>query len=39
MLFGDLDDPKSAVRLALSENFSIRRKPSIGTQPGVYYIV
>ncbi|MGJ3523717.1 sulfate reduction electron transfer complex DsrMKJOP subunit DsrO [Nitratidesulfovibrio sp. D1] len=39
ILFGDLDDPNSPVRKALAENFSIRRKPSIGTQPGVYYIV
>lgn len=39
IVFGDLDDPNSPVRLALSENFSIRRKPSLGTQPGVYYII
>ncbi|MFI3272676.1 MAG: 4Fe-4S dicluster domain-containing protein [Pseudomonadota bacterium] len=39
ILFGDLDDPESPVRVALSENFSIRRKPSLGTEPGVYYIV
>lgn len=39
ILFGDLDDPESPVRVALSENFSIRRKPTLGTEPGVYYIV
>ena len=39
ILFGDLDDPNSPVRKALNENYSIRRKPSVGTQPGVYYIV
>ncbi len=39
ILFGDLDDPDSPVRKALAENFTIRRKPSLGTQPGVYYIV
>ena len=38
MIFGDLNDPGSPVRKALSENFTIRRKPSLGTQPGVYYI-
>jgi len=27
------------VRQALSENFTIRRKPTLGTQPGVYYII
>ena len=39
ILFGDLSNPKSNVRKALAENFSIRRKPSLGTQPGVYYIL
>ena len=39
ILFGDLDDPNSSVRKALAENYTIRRKPSLGTQPGVYYIV
>ncbi len=39
VLFGDLNDPNSNVRQALAENFNIRRKPSYGTQPGVYYLV
>ena len=39
ILFGDLEDPNSSVRQALANNFSIRRKPSLGTQPGVYYLV
>lgn len=39
ILFGDLNDPQSVVRKALAENYSIRRKPSLGTQPGVYYLV
>lgn len=39
ILFGDLEDPNSNVRLALAESFSIRRKPSLGTQPGVYYLI
>lgn len=39
ILFGDLDDPNSIVRQALANNFSIRRKPSLGTQPGVYYLI
>lgn len=39
ILFGDLNDPKSTVRKALAENYNIRRKPSLGTQPGVYYLV
>jgi len=39
ILFGDLNDPKSSVRQALAENFNIRRKPTLGTEPGVYYLV
>ena len=39
MIFGDLNDPDSPVRQALSKNFTIRRKPTLGTQPGVYYII
>lgn len=37
--FGDLDDPESDVRKLLKENYSIRRKPQLGTGPSVYYIV
>ncbi|MGE4298423.1 MAG: sulfate reduction electron transfer complex DsrMKJOP subunit DsrO [Desulfovibrionaceae bacterium] len=39
ILFGDLDDPESEVRQALAEHFSLRRKPNLGTEPGVYYII
>jgi len=39
LIFGDLEDPRSEVRQVLGENFSIRRKPGLGTQPEVYYIV
>jgi molybdopterin-containing oxidoreductase family iron-sulfur binding subunit len=39
LIFGDLDDPESEVRRALKENFTIRRKQSLGTGPSVYYIV
>ena len=37
--FGDLNDRKSNVRKLLKENYSIRRKPGLGTEPEVYYIV
>ncbi len=39
LLFGDLEDPNSDVRKALAENFHIRRKPTYGTEPGVYYLI
>jgi len=39
MKFGDLEDPESEVRRLLQERFSIRRKPGLGTQPEVYYLV
>ena len=39
MVFGDLEDPESEVRTLLRENFTIRRKPSLGTHPEIYYIV
>jgi molybdopterin-containing oxidoreductase family iron-sulfur binding subunit len=39
LLFGDLNDRKSNVRKLLKDNFSIRRKPVLGTEPEIYYIV
>ncbi len=37
--FGDLDDPKSNVRELLREHYSIRRKPALGTEPNLFYII
>jgi len=39
LTFGDLEDPQSEVRKLLRVRFTIRRKPELGTQPQVYYIV
>ncbi len=39
IVFGDLNDPESKVRKMLSEFMTIRRKPGLGTQPEVYYII
>jgi Fe-S-cluster-containing dehydrogenase component len=39
LVFGDLEDPQSEVREILASNFAIRRKPALGTQPEVYYLV
>jgi Fe-S-cluster-containing dehydrogenase component len=39
LVFGDLDDPESTVREILSKEFALRRKPELGTDPGIYYLV
>jgi molybdopterin-containing oxidoreductase family iron-sulfur binding subunit len=39
LIFGDLNDAHSAVRQVLDQRFSIVRKPGLGTQPKVFYIV
>ncbi|HSO66796.1 MAG TPA: 4Fe-4S dicluster domain-containing protein [Desulfatirhabdiaceae bacterium] len=39
LTFGDLYDEESDVRKLLKENFTIRRKQNLGTEPSVYYIV
>ncbi|MEJ2697379.1 MAG: 4Fe-4S dicluster domain-containing protein [Candidatus Sulfobium sp.] len=39
LVFGDLDDKNSDVRKLLRTHFSIRRKPQLGTQPSVYYLI
>jgi molybdopterin-containing oxidoreductase family iron-sulfur binding subunit len=39
MAFGDLDDSHSQVRELLGSRYSIRRKPELGTQPEIFYLV
>ena len=39
LTFGDLDDPESEVTRVLRNNYTIRRKPALGTGPSVFYIV
>ncbi len=39
LVFGDLEDSDSEVRELLRSNYTIRRKPSLGTMPQVYYLV
>jgi Fe-S-cluster-containing dehydrogenase component len=39
LVFGDLEDPDSEVRQILRRQYSVRRKPELGTNPNVYYIV
>ncbi len=39
LTFGDLDDADSQIRELLALNFTIRRKPALGTSPQIYYLV
>jgi len=39
LVFGDLENPESEVRELLKNNYTIRRKPALGTQPEIYYII
>jgi Fe-S-cluster-containing dehydrogenase component len=39
LVFGDLEDPQSEIRALLQDNYSVQRKPELGTRPQVYYIV
>ena len=39
MIFGDLADPESEVRKVLRERYAIRRRPELGTEPSVTYMV
>jgi molybdopterin-containing oxidoreductase family iron-sulfur binding subunit len=37
--FGDLNDASSEIRAVLDKEFTIQRKPTLGTKPSVFYIV
>jgi Fe-S-cluster-containing dehydrogenase component len=39
MVFGNLADPGSEVRKVLNRSFTLRRKPSLGTLPSVFYVI
>ena len=39
LLFGDLEDPNSAVRAIVANKYTIRRKPDLGTGPSIYYLI
>jgi len=39
MLFGDMEDVNSEVRKIVTNQYTIRRKPDLGTGPAVYYLI
>ena len=39
IVFGDLEDPNSEVRKLIAAKYTIRRKPELGTQPSIYYVI
>jgi Fe-S-cluster-containing dehydrogenase component len=39
IIWGDLNDPNSEVSKVLKEKFTIQRKPALGTQPSIFYII
>jgi len=39
LVFGDLNTPDSEVRKVLASRYSIRRKPHLGTEPKVFYVL
>ncbi|MFP4391660.1 MAG: sulfate reduction electron transfer complex DsrMKJOP subunit DsrO [Desulfohalobiaceae bacterium] len=39
IIFGDLEDPESEIRKKLQEQYTLRRKVQLGTNPCVYYLV
>ncbi|NTW66363.1 MAG: 4Fe-4S dicluster domain-containing protein, partial [Nitrospirae bacterium] len=39
ILFGDMEDPSSEVRKIVTNTYTIRRKPDLGTGPAVYYLI
>ena len=39
LTFGDLNDPKSDIRMLLETNTTMQRKPELGTKPSVFYII
>ncbi len=39
LVFGDLEDAESEVRTLLRERHALRRRPGLGTQPEVFYLI
>ena len=39
LTFGDLEDPSSPIRHALAARQVLRRRPALGTQPSIFYLL
>lgn len=39
LIFGDIENPRSEIRLLLGKQFNLRRRAHLGTGPQIYYIV
>jgi Fe-S-cluster-containing dehydrogenase component len=39
LVFGDMENPRSEIRLLIENRFNLRRRANLGTQPQIYYIV
>ncbi|MEW6428649.1 MAG: sulfate reduction electron transfer complex DsrMKJOP subunit DsrO [Thermodesulfobacteriota bacterium] len=39
MIFGDMNDPHSEISTVLRSRFTIQRKPSLGTNPSLFYLI
>ena len=39
LVFGDIENPQSEIRLLLGVRFNLRRRASLGTKPQIYYIL
>jgi len=39
MIFGDMNDKNSEISKVLREKFTIQRKPTVGSNPSVFYII
>jgi molybdopterin-containing oxidoreductase family iron-sulfur binding subunit len=39
LVFGDIDDSRSEIRLLLDKELSLRRRVDLGTKPQAYYIL
>jgi len=37
LIFGDPEDPQSEIRTFIQNHFTLRRRPTLGTEPQIYY--